>query len=105
MSESIKIDDKNIDTFIDAINGNKKLPKLCNGRIEVYFPNPNVENKMYLYKRLKGKDKILLKKVVQSVIQYSNSQMIDTLHTWQDLKYQMKESIISLHIKDRKNSL
>ena len=26
-----------------------------NETIEVYFPNPNVENKKYLYKRLKGR--------------------------------------------------
>ena len=40
-------------------------------------------HRRYLYRRVTGIDNRLLEKVVQVVIQYSNSQMIETLYTWQ----------------------
>ena len=40
-------------------------------------------HRRYLYRRVTGIDNRLLEKVVQVVIQYSNSQMIEPLYTWQ----------------------
>lgn len=68
---------------------NNKLKILCNekneyyGAIGIYFPRQAMGRRRYLYRRTTGIDNHLLEKVVQVVIQYSNSQMIETLYTWQ----------------------
>ena len=53
------------------------------GAIGIYFPRQAMGRRRYLYRRTTGIDNHLLEKVVQVVIQYSNSQMIETLYTWQ----------------------
>ena len=68
---------------------NNRLKTLCNenneyyGAIGIYFPRQAMGHRRYLYRRVTGIDNRLLEKVVQVVIQYSNSQMIETLYTWQ----------------------
>lgn len=68
---------------------NNSLKALCNenneyyGAIGIYFPRQAMGHRRYLYRRATGIDNRLLEKVVQVVIQYSNSQMIETLYTWQ----------------------
>lgn len=68
---------------------NSRLKTLCNesneyyGAIGIYFPRQAMGHRRYLYRRVTGIDNHLLEKVVQVVIQYSNSQMIETLYTWQ----------------------
>lgn len=54
-----------------------------NGTIGIYYPNAAMRHRSYLYRRSTGYDTFLLEKVVRTVIQYSNSRMIDTLFTWQ----------------------
>lgn len=53
------------------------------GAIGIYYPTIAIGHRRYLYRSAYGYDKFLLEKVISSVIQYSNSQMIDTLFTWQ----------------------
>lgn len=68
---------------------NNRLKVLCEenneyyGAIGIYFPRPAMGHRRYLYRRVTGIDNRLLEKVVQVVIQYSNSQMIEPLYTWQ----------------------
>ena len=68
---------------------NQELRAKCNsnneyyGAIGIYYPTKAKGHRRYLYQSAVGYDDFLLKKVVQSVIQYSNEQMIDTLFTWQ----------------------
>lgn len=68
---------------------NNRLKMLCNenneyyGAIGIYFPRQAMGHRRYLYRRATGIDSYLLEKVVRVVIQYSNSQMIETLYTWQ----------------------
>lgn len=53
------------------------------GAIGVYFPNSAYGHKKYLYRAYDGIDAVLSEKVIRSVIQYSNAQMMDKLYTWQ----------------------
>lgn len=53
------------------------------GAIGVYFPNSAYGHKKYLYHAYDGIDAVLSEKVIRSVIQYSNAQMMDKLYTWQ----------------------
>lgn len=68
---------------------NSSLKTLCSekneyyGAIGIYFPRQAMHHRRYLYRHITGIDNHLLEKVVQVVIQYSNSQMIETLYTWQ----------------------
>lgn len=68
---------------------NRRLKELCDGSNEyhgaigIYYPNKAISHRRYLYQSATGYDTFLLQKVIRLVIQYSNSQMIDTLYTWQ----------------------
>ena len=53
------------------------------GAIGIYYPNQAAEHQRYLYRAYEGRDRILLEKIIRNVIQYSNSQLIDMLYTWQ----------------------
>ena len=53
------------------------------GAIGIYYPNQAAEHQRYLYRAYEGRDSILLEKIIRNVIQYSNSQLIDMLYTWQ----------------------
>lgn len=53
------------------------------GAIGIYFPSHGSSHRRYLYRSSVGYDSFLLERVVRSVIQYSNAQMVDTLFTWQ----------------------
>jgi hypothetical protein len=50
------------------------------GCIDIYFPNQAVGQRRYLYRQ--GQEKRLLEKVIATVIQYANAQLIDPLYTW-----------------------
>lgn len=68
---------------------NARIRQLCNdknefyGAIGVYFPNAAYGHKKYMYRDYDGADIALSEKVIRSVIQYSNAQMMDKLYTWQ----------------------
>ena len=47
------------------------------GAIGVYFPNKAYDHKKYMYRAYDGIDAVLSEKVIRSVIQYSNAQMMD----------------------------
>ena len=78
---------------------NNRLKTLCNenneyyGAIGIYFPRQAMGHRRYLYRRVTGIDNRLLEKVVQVVIQYSNSQMIETLYTWQGVNALLRDRL------------
>ena len=67
---------------------NRKLKELCDGNNEyygaigIYYPNPAIGHRRYLYRMSEGIDRILSDKVTRTVMQYSNSQMVGSLYTW-----------------------
>ena len=72
------------DSWLDS-----RIRRLCDGKNEyhgaigIYYPNQAVGHKRYLYRAYEGSDTILFEKVIRNVIQYSNSQLVDMLYTWQ----------------------
>lgn len=68
---------------------NNTIKEQCNGNNEyygaigIYYPSRGSGHRRYLYRSAVGYDSFLLERVVSSVIQYSNAQMVDTLFTWQ----------------------
>ena len=68
---------------------NQTIRNRCDGKneyygaVSIYYPTRALGHRRYLYRSAVGYDGFLLEKVFRSVIQYSNSKMIDTLFTWQ----------------------
>lgn len=68
---------------------NRVIREMCEskneyyGAIGIYYPNQAMQSKRYLYRSSDGIDSIMSEKVIRAVIQYSNSQKIDALCTWQ----------------------
>ncbi len=98
-----------------SISQNQMLMDLCdqkneyNGAIGIYYPNSVARHKRYLYYRTTGVDSFLTTKVIRSVIQHSNVQMVNTLYTWQgvsnallrdQLANQRNERLAAEHAKE-----
>ncbi len=75
----------------EDIDTNKELQRICSqkneyrGSIGLYFPNETTGHKKLKYRREVGPDPMLMDRVIQSVLQYCNAQMIQPLFTWQGI--------------------
>lgn len=73
----------------EDLSTNKDIQTACDskneyrGSIGLYFPNAKAGHKTLRYRRETGPDPMLMEKVIQLILQYANSQMIDPLFTWQ----------------------
>lgn len=56
--------------------------KLGNGGIDIYFPNPAVGHKRYIYRRNPGYDIQMTEKIIERVIQYGNAKRVSPLYVW-----------------------
>lgn len=56
--------------------------KLGNGGIDIYFPNPAVGHKRYIYRRNPGYDTQMTEEIIERVIQYSNAKRVSPLYVW-----------------------
>ena len=52
------------------------------GAVRIFYPSGSVRRKNYYYRSATGDESIRLEKVIRNVIQYSISQRIDLLYTW-----------------------
>lgn len=52
------------------------------GAVGVYFPNKAKHNRRWYYREYGNRNKRVMDSIAQSVINYSNSQMVGTLDTW-----------------------
>lgn len=72
---------------------NLRLRELCDnkneyyGAIGIYFPMQTESHKRFLYRAYPGSEKHYLERVVNAVISFSNSKMIDSLYTWQGVNH------------------
>ena len=86
---------------------NSVLRGLCddrneyNGAIGVYFPNSSLEPKKYLYRSAEGFDEFLMERVCRLVIQYSNTQVLDPLYTWQGVNNAILRDGLQSQITER----
>ena len=86
---------------------NPSLRSLCNsqneyrGAIGIYYPNPSIGHRRYLYRHPSGSDSFLLEKVVRVVINYCNAQMIDTLYTWQGVNNALLKDRLATQKEER----
>ena len=53
------------------------------GAVGIYFPNAAKDHVRCLCHAGEGVDEVLMEKIVRTVIQYSNAQMVEPLYTWQ----------------------
>lgn len=72
---------------------NLRLRELCDskneyyGAIGIYFPMQTESHKRFLYRAYPGSEKQYLERVVNTVISFSNSKMVDPLYTWQGVNH------------------
>ena len=52
------------------------------GAVRIYYPSGPVRKKHYFYRSATGDEQARLEKVIRNVIQYSISQRVDSLYTW-----------------------
>lgn len=66
----------------------KKCTEICgetaeeHGAVRIYYPSLGVNRKRFLFRSATGNMDVRLDKVIRHVIQYWNSQRMDTLYTW-----------------------
>lgn len=91
----------------NSLSLNQELREACDskneyfGGIGIYFPTKAVGHRQYIYRSAVGYDDFLMEKVVQSVIQYSNAQMLDTLFTWQGVNNAMLRDSLTSQREER----
>ena len=66
-------------TGIRKLAGKAEMPF---GAVRIFYPSGSVRRKSYFYRSATGDESIRLEKVIRNVIQYSISQRIDRLYTW-----------------------
>ena len=76
-----------------SVSSNLNLRELCcskneyHGAIGIYYPMQADGHKRFFYRPYTGSEKYYLDKVVNAVISYSNSKMVDPLYTWQGVDH------------------
>jgi len=86
------------------------LKDMCNGDNEyygavgVYFPNQAVPKRKLLYRRNSGYDVFMMERIIQSVLQYSNAQMTDSLFTWQGVNNALLMDRVNLQSQERQKA-
>ena len=86
---------------------NLKIRELCNskneyyGAIGIYYPMQTESHKRFLYPKYSGGEKQLLDRVVNAVISFSNSKMVDSLYTWQGVNHALLRDRLESQKKER----
>ena len=79
----------------ESKDSNSELKLMCEGKNEyfgaigIYFFKRGYSHTRYLYKGNGDYDHHLMEKTVRNVIQYSNSQRVDALYTWQGVNNEL----------------
>lgn len=72
---------------------NMRLRELCDdkneyyGAIGIYYPVQSENHKKFLYRSYPGSEKQYLDRVVNTVISFGNSKMVEPLYTWQGVNH------------------
>lgn len=74
---------------------NPTIRKMCDsknefhGAIGIYYPNIAIKNKRFIYREYDGSKSVMLEKVIHTVIQYCNVQLVEKLYTWQGVSNEL----------------
>ena len=71
------------------------------GAIGIYFPHGIEAHKRYLSHTNEGCDSFMMEKVVRTVIQYCNSNLIEPLFTWQGVNNAILMDRVTQNLKER----
>lgn len=86
---------------------NMRLRDLCDskneyyGAIGIYYPTQTESHKRFLYRPYPGSEQHYLDRVVNTVISFSNSKMIDPLYTWQGVNHALLRDRLESQKKER----
>lgn len=74
-------------------SSNFHLRELCDGKNEyhgaigIYFPQQSESHRRFLYRSYPGSEEHYLDRVVNTIISFSNSKVVDPLYTWQGVTH------------------
>lgn len=91
----------------ESTETNQIIKNMCdarneyNGAIGIYYPNQALKHPQIRYRSAVGYNSFLLEKVIRLVIQYCNSQLIDTLYTWQGVNNALLRDSLQAQIEER----
>ena len=94
----------------DSVKQNSQLRDLCNGNNEylgaigIYYPNRILPSKKFIYRSSRDSNK-LFGKVISSVMNYNNIQLIDDLRTWQGVNNALLSDKVKGQKEKRKQTL
>lgn len=94
----------------ECIGTNDMLRNMCDSRNEyygavgIYYPNPSFSHRKYLYRGDTDYDEGLMEKVIRAVINYSNSQTVDSLYTWQGVSNALLKEHLDVSLKEREKA-
>ena len=76
-----------------SVSSNPRLRELCDskneyqGSVGIYFPTQTESHKRFLYNANSGSEQQFLERIVNAVILFSNSKIVDPLYTWQGVSH------------------
>ena len=86
---------------------NAKCRRMCydnnefNGAVGIYYPNPAILRKRYLYRTYNGSSGVLTGKIISTILRYSSSQNIEKLYTWYGVSNAMLSDTLNRQIEKR----
>lgn len=93
------------------IRTNERIKELCsyrneyNGAVGIYFSDKGSDHRRFWYRNAAGIAEHLTESVIQTVIQYSNSQMIEPLYTWQGVTNTILKDRAERESRERKTAI
>lgn len=86
---------------------NLRLRELCDskneyfGAIGIYYPGNMTSHRRFLYRTYPGSEKQYLDRVVNAVISFSNSRMMNSLYTWQGVNHALMRDRLESQKEER----
>ncbi|MCR4950018.1 MAG: hypothetical protein K6A40_01710, partial [Solobacterium sp.] len=94
----------------ECIGTNDMIRNTCDSRNEyygaigIYYPNPSVKHRKYLYRKETEYDEALMEKVIHAVIKYTSSHLTDPLYTWQGVNNALLREHLDKQMKEREKA-
>ncbi len=74
------------------------------GAVGIYYPNRVIPERRFIYRRDAGVDDYMLERIIRTVLQYSNSQMVDNLFTWQGVNNALLLDRVTVQSQERQKA-
>ena len=94
----------------ECMGTNDMLRDMCDSRNEyygaigIYYPNPALPHRKYLYHGTTDQDDALMEKVICAVMAYTNSRAAKTLYTWEGVDAALLKEHLDAQVREREKA-